>query len=396
MIRQGWIATQTISGQPRLPQGERWERLLFHLPVEVVIIWAILIACVLAFVIYAILSRGKIDLVAIRKSRRDYRSPFLFTRKSTPDAPQLARLGLPALRTFDEVAALLEVTPKELRWLSMAQFNHYQSFTIEKRSGAVRLIDAPKPKLKALQRKLYQRVLLKLPLHPAAHGFCPGKNVRDHAAGHCGKQTVLGMDVANFFPSVAARRVCGLFKSWGYGEDVALLLTTLTTFNGHLPQGAPTSPALANLVFTHADARLTGLAKRFGAAYSRYADDMSFSGDQAFQRKVSAFSKAVEGIVKEEGFQLNHNKTRMMRHGRRQIVTGLVVNDAPHVSRRVRRRARAMLHNARKSGLPAQNRFKHPRFAEHVRGRIAWIAGLHPRLGAMLLEDWRRAHGGSA
>lgn len=345
----------------------------------------------MGLIIYAILSRGKIDAVAIRRSRKDYRSPFLFRRAGRPDAGKLASRGLPVLGNVNEVAALLGVSPKQLRWLSVADFGHYHSFLLEKKSGAARLIDAPKPQLKAAQRKIYELLLKKQPLHPAAHGFCPGKNVRDHAARHCGKQTVLGMDVANFFPSVSARRVCGLFKSWGYGEDVALLLTTLTTYNGHLPQGAPTSPALANLVFTHADARLAGLARRFGAEYSRYADDMTFSGGQAFQRKLSAFSKAVQGIVKEEGFALNHNKTRQMRHGRRQVVTGLVVNETPHVSRRMRRRMRAILHNAQRKGLEAQNRFKHPRFAEHLRGRIAWITSLHPRLGGRLLEGWKAA-----
>lgn len=359
-------------------------------------IWAIVVTGILVFVLYAIFSRGKLDVVAIRKSRRDYRSPFLYARGGAGDAARIARLGLPPLSSLEEVAALLEVSPRELRWLSIADLDHYRHFLLEKAGGAGRLIDAPKAKLKAVQRRIYERILCKLPVHPAAHGFCRGRTLLGHAAPHVGKQAVFTVDVANFFPSVSSRRVCGLFKAWGYPEPVALLLTTLTTYNGHLPQGAPTSPALANLVFTRADARLSGLARRFGADYSRYADDMTFSGPQAFQRKLGAFSRAVGQIVAAEGFALNHNKTRMMRAGRRQLVTGLVVNASPHVPRRVRRRLRATLHNARKRGLAGQNRFKHPRFLEHLRGRIAWVCGLHPRLGARLLADWNAARGKAA
>ena len=361
-----------------------------HFAARATTIWAIVVLLILGFVLYAILFRAKIDVVQIRKSRKDYRSPFRRSLTGHSDEVALAARKLPVLRNLGDVAALLGVSTKELEWLSTADFNHYRSFVLEKSNGALRLIDAPKVKLKAVQRTIYEKLLRDRPLHAAVSGFRPGRNTRHHAAPHARKQTVLSMDLQDFFPGISARRVCGLLKSWGYSEEIALLFTCLTTYNAHLPQGAPTSPALANLIFTHADVRLAGLARRFEADYSRYADDITFSGGLDFQRTVGAFSKAVKQIVADEGFRINHNKTRLMRQGRRQVVTGLVVNERPNVPRRHRRQLRAILHNAVRRGFESQNRFKHPNFAEHLRGKIAYVSPIHPALGQRLLADWKQ------
>jgi len=202
---------------------------------------------------------------------------------------------------------------------------------------------------------------------------------------------------------VHANRVFGTFRTAGYPEPVAHLLTGLVTnrpphavlrvaprppahaTNGHhrsmahlgrphLPQGAPTSPALANLVAFGLDCRLAGLARAFDATYTRYADDLAFAGGHRLGRHASAFVHRVSAIVAAEGFAVNPAKTRVMRSGECQSVAGMVVNGHAQVSRRDYDRLRAVLHDAATNGPDAANRDAHPAFASHLLGRIGWVA----------------------
>jgi retron-type reverse transcriptase len=152
-----------------------------------------------------------------------------------------------------------------------------------------------------------------------------------------------------------------------------------------LPQGAPTSPAITNLVCRRLDRRLGGLAQSLGFTYTRYADDLTFSGEH--RGKVGRLLKAVRDIVPEEGFVVREDKTRIMHRGRRQEVTGVSVNHAVAVPRAERRLLRAILRNAQKAGsLASQNRAQHAKFRQHLTGRIAWVAMVEPRHAAPLLE----------
>jgi hypothetical protein len=146
----------------------------------------------------------------------------------------------------------------------------------------------------------------------------------------------------------------------------------------HLAQGAPTSPALANLASYRLDARLAGAAKSAGATYARYADDLAFSGDAAFARHAHRFEVLVGAIAMEEGFQANHHKTRLMREGEQQHLVGLVTNEHPHVPRHARERLEAILTNASRHGLASQNRDANPHFLESLRGQVAWVAQANP------------------
>jgi RNA-directed DNA polymerase len=351
------------------------------------IIWQLFAIIAFGALLFLFFGRNTMEIMAIKKSSKDYRSPFQHTGDTSCDTDKLRQAGLPVITNLAQAAEFFEVPVKQLAWLSNSDLCHYTSFIKEKSNGTQRLIDAPRPKLKALQRTLDQKILRLRPLYDQCIGFRKGKSTRDQAAPHCGKQTVLCMDLQGFFPTITSRRVCGLFKSWGYSEEISLLFTCLTTYSGHLPQGAPTSPALANIIFSHGDVRLAGLARRFNADYTRYADDLAFSGGLDFQRCIGAFSKAVQEIVNSEGFAVNHNKTRMMRQGRRQKVVGLVVNQKPGVPRLERRRLRALVNNAMKKGLASQNRTKHPNFAQHVRGKIAYLAQFHPKEAQAMLND---------
>jgi hypothetical protein len=247
------------------------------------------------------------------------------------------------------------------------------------------------------------------------HGFVPGRGPHTFAAAHAGQRTVVRVDLTAFFASVAAPRVYGLLRSAGYPEPVAHSLTALCTnrtpasvlrsapstmadrpyrlalLRGpHLPQGAPTSPALANLCAFRLDRRLTGLARSFGAVYGRYADDLAFSGDLRPNRAEALVSR-VEAVVADEGFRVHAAKTRIRGRGDRQSLAGLVVNEHPAVARDEYDRLRAILHDAARNGLDAANRELRPDFAGYLTGRVAWVGHRHPARAAKLNDLLRAA-----
>ncbi|MET7418217.1 reverse transcriptase family protein [Dactylosporangium sp. NPDC005555] len=307
---------------------------------------------------------------------------------------------------IDDLAALaefLDVTPDELDWFADRRgmnrkhgdqkVRHYSYTWIGER-----LIEAPKSRLKAIQRRVLDEVLGPLPVHDAAHGFVPGRSVHTFAAPHAGQATLVRLDLRAFFTSITAGRIYGLFRTAGYPEPVAHALTALCTTRTphavsgriehrtpHLPQGAPTSPALANLVAFRLDRRLSGLAARFGAGYCRYADDLAFSGSLSNPGRLVA---AVVAVASEEGFRVNPAKTRIRGRGAQQRLAGLVVNSRPAIPRADYDRLRAVLHSAARDGLEAANRDGHPDFAAHLAGLVAWASHGHParaaRLGRML------------
>ncbi|HVV87179.1 MAG TPA: reverse transcriptase family protein, partial [Kofleriaceae bacterium] len=321
---------------------------------------------------------------------------------------QLTAAGLPVLATPADLAGALGLTVPRLRWLSFhaeaPEKTHYRYFTIAKRSGGVRKLAAPRRQLATAQRWILDRVLAGLPLTDHAHGFVPGRSTVTNARPHVGRRLVINLDLADFFPSITFPRVRGLFASLGYSPAVATLLALLATeaprlevgFEGRthwvaagdraLPQGACTSPALANLVARKLDRRLAGACRKLGWTYTRYADDLTFSTDDASSAQVALLFARVRAIVKDEGFAINEAKGRVQRGGR-QTVTGLVVNDRLGVPREQLRRVRAILHQARATGLAAQGRGRHPDFEAWLRGTIAYIAMVDPTRGAALRAE---------
>jgi RNA-directed DNA polymerase len=319
----------------------------------------------------------------------------------SPEA--LRQAQLPVLLSADALAFALAMPLSELRWLSyhreVANTVHYAHFALPKKTGGMRMISAPKPKMKKAQAWIWQNILGKLALSTHAHGFVPGRSSLTNAALHCGKRVVINMDVKDFFPSVRFVRVRELFVSFGYPRRVASILALLATESPRvagviagdvkqithyvaldtraLPQGACTSPALTNLLCKRLDQRMFALAAKFGFVYSRYADDLSFSGDDlSHVGDILAISKRV---LAEEGFVLHPDKTKVMHCSQKQEVTGLSVNEStPHLPRAEKRRLRAMLHNANKKGLEAANIKKLPFFEAHLRGWVAYAAMAEP------------------
>jgi RNA-directed DNA polymerase len=338
-----------------------------------------------------------------------------------------ARWDLPAIESVGVLADWLGLKIGELEWFAdlkafgykrpVPRLSHYHYRVLAKQSGNIRLIEAPKPRLKELQRRILSQILEKIPPHPAAHGFLKGRSIKTFAAPHIGQRVVLRMDLRDYFPTLSGTRIQAFFRTLGYPEAVADLLGGICTnavprdaWKGagcdvdptslrdaralysrpHLPQGAPTSPALANLCSYRADCRLAGLARAVDATFTRYADDLAFSGNEILERRIERFSIHVAAILMEEGFAVNHRKTRIMRQGVRQYLTGLVANQHLNVIRSDYDRLKATLTNCVRMGPASQNRAGHPHFRSHLEGRVAFVEMINPARGIRLREIYER------
>lgn len=328
--------------------------------------------------------------------------------------------ALPELADVDAFAKAVDLTVSKLRWLAyhrdVDSGTHYQRWTVPKRDGSPRLISAPKPDLKAVQRWIAREVTEHLPVHGAAHGFLVGRSIATNARVHAGARVLVKLDIKDFYPTVTWRRVKGLLRRAGLGEQLATLMALLCTESPRqevqthgktyyvatgprsLPQGAPTSPSITNALCLRLDARLSGLAAKLGARYTRYADDLAFSWHGEATAEIGSLMKAVNAIVRAEGFTVHAKKTRVMRSGARQQLTGLVVNTAPEgrptarVPRTTVRNLRAAIKN-RELGKPGKGET-----LEHLKGLCAFIMMTDRARGSELMARVDRliaARGGS-
>ena len=340
-----------------------------------------------------------------------------------------ATWNLPLIETPGDLSRWLSLHPSELEWfgdlkglcrkLDRQSLSHYHYRALPKRSGGVRLLETPKSELKRLQRRILSDILDRVPVHPVVHGFVKGRSIATFAGPHAGKTVVLHLDLDDFFPAFPAARIQALFRTLGYPEPVADRLGGICSNSAprwlwrtrpldlaprvwndartlymrpHLPQGAPTSPALANLMAFHLDCRLAGLARSAGAVYTRYADDLAFSGGGDFHRVVERFSAHAAAIALEEGFSVNHRKTRIMRRGTRQALAGIVVNEGLNLRRWDLERLEAILTNCVRHGPASQNRENHPDFRAHLEGRIGYVEMINPEKARRLKAIFRLIH----
>jgi len=323
---------------------------------------------------------------------------------------------LPELKSTKALARWLGIRVCDLEWLANlvpARFEtldstpglskHYVCTLIRKRKSGWRLIESPKPILKAAQRQVHLGLLSKMEPHDSAHGFRRGRSIVSFVQPHVGKSVCLKMDLKDFFPAISFGRVWGLFRSVGYCAEVSRYLAAICTCSTgfseivdaalaggsirkdlgrvyqrrHLPQGAPTSPCLANLIAYSLDARISGLAASAEFSYTRYADDLLFSGGIELAKSAKRFESTVGAIAIEEGFEVQFRKTRLMRKSQRQLATGLVLNQSPNVPRREYELLKATLFNCVRFGPESQNRDGETDFRRHLEGRIAWVGSLN-------------------
>ncbi len=324
----------------------------------------------------------------------------------TSDEDRLKSAHLPTLHTPVDLALALGMSIESLRFLTFArrvsQISHYIRFSIPKKTGGERLISAPMPRLKEAQTRALHTIFNCLPAHEAAHGFRVGRSVVTNATPHVGAQFVVNFDLQDFFPTISFRRVKGAIQALGYSESVATVLALICTepdveeieMDGatyyvsfgerRLPQGAPTSPAISNLICRRLDKRLHAAAERLGFRYTRYADDLTFSGDGDARGNLGKLFRAARSIVRHEGFEIRSDKTRVLHKSQRQEVTGIVVNCKPNIAREELRRFRALLFQIEKDGPTGKRWGNAPDPLAAIHGYANFVAMVRPEQGAEL------------
>ena len=263
---------------------------------------------------------------------------------------------------------------------------YYITYRIKKRNGKTRRIDAPQEPLKSIQRAIVDNILYHFRAHPIAHGFVHGKSPRTNAQNHVGKKFIVTLDIKDFFNSIGEDTVkrtlvwlCAQQKIFSYTEADLELVAKLMCYDHFLPQGAPTSPIISNLVCLGLDKKLSNLAKANNVTITRYADDIAISGDvpDVMKLKSSVFSH-----IYAYGLRPNKKKTKIRKHYQRQQITGVIVNSKTSIRKEVWRNLRAQLHNLKRDGKTITT----PDF-QQLRGQIEWIKSLNPTRGDQLLQQ---------
>ena len=325
------------------------------------------------------------------------------------DVESLRVRGLQPIHTAAELAEAMGTSVGELRFLAFTRaatrVAHYVQFTIPKKTGGRRFISAPKPRLKGVQYWILDNILAGQKVHDAAHGFVTGRSIVSNARPHVGTDVVVNLDLKDFFPTLTYNRVKGLFRWMGYSESLATILGLLCTeprraqvdldgVSYHvalekrvLPQGAPTSPAITNLICKNLDSRIEHICDRLGFTYTRYADDLSFSGKA--DADVGKLLRQVRHIVVGEGFVVHPDKTRVLRRAGRQQVTGIVVNEFPNIDRKTLRRFRATLFQIEKDDPDGKRWGSSDDVIAAVEGFANYVAMVNPEKGAPLQERAR-------
>ncbi len=328
-----------------------------------------------------------------------------------PGPPDELKTRFLTLRTIRDVARLLMITEEHLNYLAYyRRKGKYRTFTVKKRRGGRRTLAEPFPPLKLLQKRLLSVLSHVYKPRSAVHGFTSGRSIAKNAQKHAGRRLVLNLDLLDFFPSVNFGRVRGMLLAKPYllGGPAATVLAQLCCYKNSLPQGAPTSPIISNMICRGLDRELELLARKVRCTYTRYADDLTFSTDEAqFRHELIADSHAepvvlgarLRSAIESHGFQINEGKIRIQSQAQRQEVTGLTVNSKPNVQRHYIRRTRAMLHAWEKYGHDAAERVfiandtkdrgpyhQRPKFGRVVKGRLDFLAMVRGNDDAVYLK----------
>ena len=328
-----------------------------------------------------------------------------------PDLQRLTRHGLQHIGDVAQLAQAMKCSVGLLRYLAFGRktsgTTHYRRFLIKKKTGGTRQISAPMPRLKHAQRWVLDNIFVPLELNDAAHGFRPSRSIVTNAQPHVGAKVVINLDIENFFPTVTYRRIKGVFRNIGFSESVAVVLAMICSESDvreveidmqkfyvakgerFLPQGAPTSPAITNLICRGLDARLHRIAEQMGFTYTRYADDITFSSKDS-QANVGRAIRRIKHVIEDENFIVHPNKTRVLRSGHRLEVTGLTVNQQVNVSRKQLRNFRATLHQIERDGPAGKTWGNSPNVMAAITGYANFVAMVDPEKGRQFQEQVRR------
>lgn len=326
-------------------------------------------------------------------------------------ADDLISRGLPVIFSLKHLSYIFGIEFFDLKMLLSNIDGYYDYYLIRKRRGGYRRVLAPYSNLRQIQKWILREILEKLPVHPQSKGFMKGCSTLQNAYPHLGKKYIRKFDFQDFFESISVYRVYDLFHSIGYSKAVSHDLASFCTLRisdekyalmsqnhktwfedlhdkkkGVLPQGAPTSPALANLICYQIDDELWSYAISKGIQYTRYADDLTFSSDQLDKLPSEFFIKQ---IIRKEGLKLNYLKTGTFGRNCRQMVTGVLINaDKPRVPQKFKREIYRHLYFCQKFGVKShfdhvQPGYKHAR--QWIYGKIFYVRSIEPEEGNKML-----------
>lgn len=302
-------------------------------------------------------------------------------------AQKLCDNNLPVIFDFRHLSLLLGLDSAEVAfYLFVEEELYYNEIKIPKKSGGFRIIDIPSDRLKGIQRWILRNVLDKIAVQECCYGFRKEKSIYDNAKLHVGKECVLNMDLKDFFPSIKQDDVFKIFYMKGYTKQVSYYFAKLLTRNGELPQGSPASPMISNIVANHLDKRLSALAKKYDAKYSRYADDITFSGKSNIKNMIPIVTR----IINEERFSVNDKKTRYAYYFQRQEVTGLIVNKKVSIPKEYIRELNKEIYFCKKYGVSSHlmKTNNHKSFyKEHLYGKAYFVNMVDKQLGQKILQQ---------
>lgn len=291
--------------------------------------------------------------------------------------------GIPPIFEHEHLALLLATNVEDLLAKVASPHSFYRIFRIKKRAGGFRQISAPYPSLLMHQRWINNKILSKVTLSKCATGYRSDYSILDNAKLHCGRDTLIKLDLKDFFPSIEFRRVMSVFIELGYPDNVAYFLSKICTLAGELPQGAASSPALSNIISRKMDYRFYELCRQNRLRYTRYADDISISGKSIPNWAIRLFFE----IIRDEGFVVNEEKTRFLTLGDKKIVTGLdITSGTPRVPRRFRRELQKDVYFVWSAGLAthvSRRKLFVPNYIEQLNGRVQFWASIEPSSNQM-------------
>lgn len=301
-----------------------------------------------------------------------------FAQQCLDYAEPLLRKDLPVIFDFDHLCLLLGMEKQYVSSIIQGTKSHYRKFAIRKRSGGIRTLMAPHFTLKYVQHWIYKNILSKISVSYCAHGFRPQKSILSNARLHFENKCLLKIDLKDFFPSITINEVIQVFRDCGYSKRVSYYLASICCVDDCLPQGAPTSPALSNIISRHMDKRLLLLCKKMGFKYTRYADDMAFSGEKISPR----FVRYVERIIFECGFVLNPDKVKLYNGDGTKLLTGLsLANQQVRIPRKYRRDLEKDLYYIHQYGYQShvrRRRIKQPNYLESLIGKVDFWLMVEP------------------
>lgn len=334
--------------------------------------------------------------------------------KYESDIQRLNYYQLPTIKDAKELSDKINLTVNELRYLAfnrkVSRTTHYKRFYIPKKNGDKRLISAPMPRLKHVQYWILQNILEKIQLTNYAHGFVKTRSIVTNASVHTDKDIVINIDLKDFFPNISYKRIKGIFHSFGYSENIATILALLCTESDvdeiqmdgidyyvakgerFLPQGAPTSPALTNIITRKLDKRLQGAATKNGFMFTRYADDLTFSCTSESSQNLTKLMWHIKKIIEDEGFFVHPKKIRIMRKGRRQEVTGITVNKKISLDRKTLKRFRALLHQIELNGPEGKTWGKGENILNSIKGYSNFIKMVDPQKAEKYIKKVNQIH----